>query len=213
MLSRKEIKDHDTWLMERLKGIGASEAAAVVGMSPWQSKSELWEIKTGLKKAKDLSGNEFVEKGKRMEPALRNLFLAMNPEYSVEYYEFDLISQSERPWLYATLDGELLESETGRKGILEIKTSSPMGRNAWEKWNNKIPDNYLIQTYHQLLATGYDFVVLFAGLFGEDGTMTVKTYSYDRSMVENDLAWLLEEEEKFWKTVQDKSLPGVTINF
>ena len=42
-------KNHDEWIAERRKGIGASEAAAVLGLNPWQSNVDLWRIKTGKK--------------------------------------------------------------------------------------------------------------------------------------------------------------------
>lgn len=37
----------EEWLMHRKQGIGASEAAAAVGLNPYLSPLELWMIKTG----------------------------------------------------------------------------------------------------------------------------------------------------------------------
>ncbi len=37
----------EQWQAERLLGIGASEAAAVLGIDPWKSALELWALKTG----------------------------------------------------------------------------------------------------------------------------------------------------------------------
>src|SRR5690606_16478471 len=39
--------ERDDWLAVRKRGIGASDAAAAVGLSPYQSPLELWLIKTG----------------------------------------------------------------------------------------------------------------------------------------------------------------------
>lgn len=36
------------WLAFRRKGIGASDAAAVLGLSKWTTNVELWEEKVGL---------------------------------------------------------------------------------------------------------------------------------------------------------------------
>lgn len=83
------------------------------------------ENKTGQKKQKDISANAAVERGVRMEPALRELYATMNPQMQVEHYPYDILAQSERPWLTATLDGELTD-ENGRHGILEIKTGQLM---------------------------------------------------------------------------------------
>ena len=37
----------ETWLDVRRKGIGSSDAAAAVGLNPYQSQLELWMHKTG----------------------------------------------------------------------------------------------------------------------------------------------------------------------
>src|SRR3954462_1292665 len=37
----------DEWLNVRKQGIGSSDAAAAVGLNPYQSQLELWLIKTG----------------------------------------------------------------------------------------------------------------------------------------------------------------------
>ena len=42
------------WLEVRRRGIGSSDAAAAVGISPYQSPLELWMIKTGRTQGLDL---------------------------------------------------------------------------------------------------------------------------------------------------------------
>lgn len=197
-LERIVCADRDEWLRKRFTGIGGSEAASVVGLNPWQTPLDLWRIKTGASKAKDLSGNAAVEQGIRMEPALRTMFAALHPEFEVEYHQYDLLRQKERPWLFATLDGELATA-AGRRGILEIKTATPNGRAGWAKWSDgKLPANYYAQTLHQLLATGFDFVFLFAALYSMSGDITLREYEVDRADSEADLKWLLVREERFW---------------
>ncbi|WP_197477384.1 YqaJ viral recombinase family protein, partial [Alcanivorax sp. HI0044] len=46
LVSTKQMSRED-WLKIRKQGIGASDAAAAVGISPYQSPLELWMIKTG----------------------------------------------------------------------------------------------------------------------------------------------------------------------
>ena len=162
LASFNDEKYRESWLEGRQElGIGGSDAAAVCGLSPWTSPVELWKIKTGQKKQKDISANAAVERGVRMEPALRELYAAMNPQIRVEHYPYDILAQSERPWLTATLDGELTD-ENGRHGILEIKTGQTMKKVDYEKWaDGNVPIYYLAQTQWQLLATGWGFVDLF----------------------------------------------------
>ena len=123
-LVRLTFPDRAQWLAGRHRGIGGSEAAAAIGRSPWKTALTLWKEKTGAQAAPDLSGNEAVELGRRMEPAIRDFFMAQYPGYELYYGAYDILYQSDRPWLFATLDGELTETDTGRKGILEIKTST-----------------------------------------------------------------------------------------
>ena len=41
----KSISQID-WLKERQKGIGGSDVAAILGMSPWRTPYQVWEEKT-----------------------------------------------------------------------------------------------------------------------------------------------------------------------
>lgn len=208
MLKRLTFENRESWLAGRAVGIGASEAAAAVGMSPWQTPIELWKLKTGQVQPKDLSENAAVQVGVTWEPILRDLFSATHDEYQVNHFAYDILYQSERPWMFATLDGELYEIETGKNGILEIKTATPNGKAGWDNWNNgNMPQNYYIQTLHQLLATGFDFVRLFACLFSMDGSYTIKTYEIEREDVKDDMQWLLAEETRFWRYVERGEMP------
>lgn len=209
---RKKPKTREEWLSLRKSGIGASESAAVVGLSPWMTASELYEIKTGLKQAKDLSDNEEVSRGVRMEKPLRELYKSQHPDYKVAHHQYDMLYQKERPWLFATLDGEVKDNNK-RSGILEIKTASPNGKAGWAKWNEQVPETYFMQCCHQLLASGYDFVDLFAALINREDDITIRTYHFERADLEEDMAWLLEKETEFWNNVQNQSVPPLTFVF
>lgn len=192
------------------QGIGASEAAAVVGLSPWMTPLELWRLKVGAAQPKDLSGSAAVSRGVRMEPALRGLYAAMSPGYTVDYHAYDILCQEDRPWLFATLDGEVTD-DTGRQGILEIKTSSPNGKLGWTKWDGRVPDNYMTQILHQMLATGWDFVDLFAALENMDGDLSIRTYRFERAEQADNMAWLLEKETDFYQNNVLNGVPPAAI--
>lgn len=210
-LRRIRSKDREAWEKSRGIGIGGSDASAILGISPWMSSVDLWKIKTGEQKQKDLSDNELVQRGHDLEEPLRNLFMSMHKELTLEYHAYDQLYQDGREWLFVTLDGELTEIKTGRKGLLEVKTSSPIGKSGWEKWDGRIPDNYLAQVYHALLATGFEFAYLFAALFGSNENITLRTYYIERQDVEDDLKWLLSEEESFWAHVQNRTMPPMKL--
>ena len=211
MQKRIECNSREDWLATRSIGIGASEAAAAVGQSPWQTPIELWQLKSGIIAPKDLSGNDAVEQGNRMEPVLRDFYMATHREYTLDYHPFDIIFQEELPWLFATLDGELTD-ENGRCGILEIKTATPNGKAGWGKWSEgKLPQNYYIQTLHQMLATGYEFVRLFAALYSMNGDITLREYEIERADSEEDMAWLLDQEKAFWAKVKNGIMPSMPL--
>lgn len=202
---------HDTreeWLSARGGHLGASEASAILGYG-FISKIDLWKIKTGRAKPKDLSENEAVAYGNRAEEPLRQLFMAKHPELSLAYRPYDFVYQSERPWLRATLDGELTD-EDGDQGILEIKSATLMSKADWQKWNGRVPDGYLCQNAHQLLATGFRFVYLFAELMGKTESV-LREYLFLREDMEDNMAYLLKEEEKFWRCVETDTIPAMPL--
>lgn len=210
------IETHEQWLQARLNGIGASEASAIVGCNPYMSNVDLWRIKTGRKAAPDISSNAHVAYGHAAEPHIRMLFaLDYADRYEVQYGgSFDMVYNADHPWLFATLDGRLIERETDRCGVLEIKTSEILRSLAREKWREGVPDNYYVQLLHQLLATGWDFAVLHAQLKRVwDGELktTRQSYFVERSEVQEDLDYLLEQECKFWEYVQTGQEPPLRL--
>ena len=109
---------------ERKKGIGASDAACVLGRNPYKTNVELWEEKTGIREPEDISDKPHVKYGTEAEQCLRELFRLDFPEYDVTYEPYKMIANLKNyPFLFATLDGALTEKNTGKKGILEIKTT------------------------------------------------------------------------------------------
>ena len=65
MLKRMHFKNRDEWLAGRSSGLGASNAAAAVGLSKWETNVSLWEHITGKSKGDNLIGNAAVEFGTR----------------------------------------------------------------------------------------------------------------------------------------------------
>ena len=212
MLEYKHFPDREAWLKGRkdFPGIGASEAASIVGASSWMSASELWQLKTGRKEPKDLSLNEQVSYGTHAEEHIRALFMLKHPEYKLEDRPFDFMYQKERPWLRCTLDGELVVPD-GERGTLEVKTAQIQSKSQYAQWNNRIPDHYLVQLLHQFLATGYSFAYLTAELMYTDGSSTLRSYYFRAQDYYDDMEWLLEEEEKFWDSVLNQKTPNVKL--
>lgn len=208
------LKDREEWLQNRFKGIGGSEASAIVGMNPYMSNIDLWNIKTGQVVPEDISEKPYVLYGTKAEEHIRALFALDYPQYQVEYVDNNSYYNDKFPFALASLDGVLIEKETGRKGILEIKTTNILQSMQKEKWNQRIPDNYFVQVLHYLMVTEYDFVVLVAQLkseFNGEIYKQTKHYKIERADVEDDIQYLANEELKFWKKVQERKLPNLIL--
>lgn len=209
-----KIDNREDWLKTRtVQGIGGSEAGSVLGVNKYRSNVELWEIKTGKRKAPDISDKPAVQFGKFAEPLLRELFKQNYPDFTVDYHEFDMYVNDEYPFIFATLDGELTAPD-GSRGILEIKTTTIQNRVQWDEWDGKIPDSYYVQVLHQLTATGWDFAILCAYIrYHVDGEVrvTIRHYRINRKDVESDIDFLIKEETKFWEQVQKNQLPALKL--
>ena len=202
------------WLEERKKCIGGSDASAIVGMNPYKTNVRLWEEKTRRVVAEDIGYKEFVRYGINSEGPLRELFKLDYPRYQVDYNEFKIHQNKDHPFIGATLDGELFDTETQEHGVLEIKTTNILQSMQREKWNEKIPENYYIQILHQLLATGWSFAILKAHLkteWGNEVRIQTKHYTIMRSEVEADIEYLKQEEIKFWDCVLKDKKPNLLL--
>lgn len=206
---RLKPKTREEWLALRSSGLGASEMAAVVGLSPWMTASELLEIKMGMKTAPDISESAEVSRGVRMEKPLRELFKATHPDMKVTYHPFDMLYREDTPFIRSTLDGEIKDGK--RKGVLEIKSSSPNGKAGWDKWKEQIPQNYYVQCLCQLWASGCDFAILYAALINRENDMMIREYRIEREDAEEDIQWLVEKAKDFWNSVQNRSIPPMTL--
>lgn len=203
------------WLEERKTGIGASDAAAIIGMNPWKTNIQLWQEKTGEVQSEDISDKPVVKYGNDAESLLRELFILDFPQYSVKYDEFKLFRNDKYPFIFATLDGWI---EGEKKGVLEIKTTEIMNNSQWSKWKSGIPQNYYCQCIWQLLATGFDFLVLKAQIksnrYQGDENLKIETKHYwiERKDVQSDIDYMEECGVKFWnENILKKVKPNLIL--
>lgn len=207
-------RDREEWLeMRQDVGIGGSDAGTVLGLNPWCSNLQLWRYKTGQEDPPDISDKPAVIFGKKAEEHIRELFRLDYPQYVIMYHEFDMYVNDRLPWQFATLDGELTD-EAGRRGILEIKTTTIQNKTQWDEWENGIPQRYYAQILHQLSATGWQFAILRAYIrWYRDGEFraTVRDYRIERDDVIDDIAYLREQEMRFMDCVNSGKPPAAII--
>lgn len=208
-----EPENREEWLKIRRCGIGGSDAGTAVGVSRYKSNLQLWREKTGLEVPADISDKPAVIFGKRAEKHLRELYRLEYPENTVKYSEFGMYFSDKLPFMFATLDGEIIAPD-GLRGILEIKTTTIQNSRQWDEWDDRIPDSYYIQVLHQLSCTGFDFAVVMAYIrYFKDSEPRSQTryYRIDRQRVLTDIAWLEEKEKIFWQYVEENKAPPLIL--
>ena len=212
MILKPETREE--WLAARqTQGIGGSDAGTVLGLNPWCSNVKLWRLKTGLEVAEDISDKPAVKFGKIAEEHIRELFRLDYPEMQIDYHEFWMYVNDRMQWQFATLDGELTDKD-GRRGILEIKTTTIQNRSQWDEWDGRIPDRYFAQILHQLSATGWDFAILRAHIrYYKNGDFraAVRDFRIERSDVLDDIEALIEAERIFMESVHKKIQPAAIL--
>lgn len=220
-MTRIECADRNEWLAKRngYHGIGGSEAPIAMNLSPWNTPEYLWEIKTGRRKPKDISNLDCVQYGIAQEPLIREQFKLDCPQFKVEYHGYDLLVSDKYPFIFCTLDGELTDLR-GRKGVFEAKTGSFRSRRDLEEWGNDcVPKHYFCQGCHQLLATGWEFII-FAARLKRDGFKEsdkglpeiVNKYVYfEREEIQDSIDAVLQSDINFWDKVKKDERPNMIL--
>jgi putative phage-type endonuclease len=179
------------WLDERRKGIGGSDVAAILGLSPWKTAFQVYQDKRG--EVGNYEGSAAMDWGKRMEPAIRQWYSDQTGR-SVRVPE-KIIYNSEYPFMLASLDGF---TDDGR--IVEIKTARS-GKGWGEPGTAEIPDCYALQVQHYMLVTGMWVADVAVSIGG--GSPELYTVEADRELFN----LLIEAEAAFWERVQSGNPP------
>lgn len=175
------------WLSIRAKGVGGSDVASIMGLSPWKGVYTLWAEKSGIVEPQDISGKESVAMGTELEGDVREMYKRRNPDAKVRVV--NAVAQSiARPWALASVDGLTSDPELG-VGILEIKTGG-----SEERWKDGVPIHYLCQVQHYMSVTGYPFADV-AALVGDHG---LHYHQFRVMRDEDDVAAIDGSVDSFW---------------
>lgn len=178
------------WLAIRGLGIGSSDAAAAVGLSPYKSALTLWLEKTGRREPEDLSGKQAVLWGTVLEPVLANVYAEQTGRRVRRVNA--VLQHAEQRHMLANLDREVRCPKLGQ-GILEIKTAS---YHSAPQWEDGIPIAYQCQVLHQLAVTGLQWADVAVLIGGQD----FRIYRVERD--DDKIADLIARERDFWALVR-----------
>lgn len=202
------------WLEERKNGIGGSDASVILNKNDWKNIVQLWEEKTGRREAEDISNKPCVIYGKEAEPLLREFFKIENPQYEVKHEENSIIRHQKYPFLFASLDGLLIDKETGEIGILEIKTTTIHRKEQYNEWKDGIKPAYYCQVLHYMNILQADFVKVYVQFTYNQNFKTTRTYTITRQDVgvEEDIKLLEQKEIEFWNNYVVKDIkPNIQL--
>jgi putative phage-type endonuclease len=191
--------DREQWLAERLTGIGASESPSVLGINPYKSAFQLWAEKCGLAEPEDLSSNEAVEFGVRLEKPVAEAFADRTGRHVEMWPAYTVVRDPERSWMLCTPDARQETTDRG-EGLLQVKTTSAF--NAAD-WADEPPLYYQVQVQHELAVTGFDWGTIVVLIGGQ----RLRYFDVERN--DKFIAALLPRLESFWAAVQSKTPPEV----
>lgn len=133
----------DAWHAARANGIGGSEIAAVLGLSPYESRFSLWHRKQGL--IGPVEESEEMYWGKVHEPGICARFAHEHPDLPLT--TAPTYQHPDRPWQIANPDRH------AGPDLLEAKTSRDA--DGWgEEGTDQIPVHYRAQCLHYMDVTG-----------------------------------------------------------
>lgn len=190
--------ERTSWLEWRRQGVGASDAAAICGLSPWSSPMRVWLEKRGEIPPADESEEMFW--GSRLENVITDVFEDREGVYVRNRQQ--LVQHPERPWQRATLDGIVYEDPALEHvlGLYEGKTTSAM-RHGMD-WRDGPPTWVQLQAQHQMIVTGFDHAWVTCLVGGQ----RLRTYELDAD--EDAQERLTRMESMFWQGVLNDEPPA-----
>lgn len=183
VIKHKIPSSYEAWKENRLKGIGGSDAGAVLGLNPWKSPYMLWCEKTG--RIKNDEDNEAMRLGRDLEDYVAKRFVEASGK-KVRKTSFSY-QNKEYPFMLANVDREIV----GEDALLECKTTNMLTKTDYK--HGDIPDTYYAQCMHYMAVTGKQRVYI-AVLVLNQGFYW---YAVDRD--EEAINALIEAEKHFWE--------------
>ncbi len=149
-------KNRAEWLEGRKHGMGGSDVAACLGLSPWHTPVELWQEKRG--EAEPQEETMAMHFGSVLEEIVAKEF-AERTGFEVNTYPFT-ICDGEGDWMRANLD-RIIGTKDNIKAILECKTANAYSAALWgdsqleELQAGKVVTEHRIPLYYETQVQWY----------------------------------------------------------
>jgi putative phage-type endonuclease len=199
LISTKELS-REAWLTVRKQGIGSSDAAAAVGLNPYQSQLELWMVKKGrdgnLPKIDPNDESSPMYWGTILEPIVAVHYTKRTNNKVRRINAVLQHPDQDKSWMLANIDYSVVGSDEVQ--ILECKTAGEFGSRLWR---DGVPEYIQCQVQHQMAVTGKAVVDVCVLICGQE----IRVYRIERDDVLIDR--LIELERKFWHYVENDIEP------
>jgi len=180
--------DEDAWLAWRRKGVGGSDVAAALGVSPYRTTRELYYDKIGVEPIVDGPDKSVSFKiGHLLEDVVAEIF-SKKTGFSV-FQDMTMYQHPLFPFMLADVD-RFVHLPNGDIAILECKTAHYDTQFLWA--NGSVPRHYELQVRHYMAVMNID-VAFIACLFSNSET------DFVWRKIERDL----DEEENNILQIQD----------
>ncbi len=195
----EQFPSREAWLAARRTGVGGSDAPAILGLSPWRSKGQVWNEKVGIA---DLDRDPNAEEPMRLRlgTMLEGVVAQMLEEEAgikVRRLSNAIARDSFYAGLLCSPDGF---TEDG-SALVELKTADSSKS---EEWEEGVPHQYLVQVQHNLGVTGLPVAYI--------GCLIGGTRNFRWAKVERDDAAIEEMRPTllaFWESVVAETPPAL----
>ena len=176
----------EEWLEWRRKGIGGSDAAAILGISPFATARDLYYDKLKILPFEEGEDNWVAKKmGHLLEDMVAEIF-SKKTGYRV-FQVKKMFYHPTYPWMLADVD-YFVELPDGTIAILEIKTTNYNAKDHWWRDGEKVvPINYETQGRHYMCVTNIDRV-FYCCLYGNNEDEVIirdiqRDYDYEDELI------------------------------
>jgi putative phage-type endonuclease len=174
---------HTEWLDARRKGLGGSDAGAILGLNKWSSPLDVYLDKIG--QSEPIEDNDAMYWGRTLEDIVATEYTRRTGNKTRRRNQ--ILAHSEHDFILANLDRDLI----GKDGILECKTAfRPDG---WgEDGTDEVPESYLAQVMHYMAVTNSKYADVAVLIGGRD--FRIYTIKRDDDLINE----IIKREVTFW---------------
>lgn len=205
------MNDRAAWLAERRRGIGGSDIAAILGLSPWRTPLDVYLDKRGELEPQPSGNEQAMYWGTVLEDVVAREFASRTGERIQRVNA--MLRHPEYPWMLGNVDRAIVNPEIAgqvrwRDGrlttdkLLECKTANGFAAAAWgEPGTDQIPEYYVPQPHWYMAITGA--VVCYVAVLIGGSDYRIYTVPRDDELIETMIAagWA------FWQRVLDGVAP------